>query len=183
MTSLPTLLLLLTATSSMQDTTWVFPEVVALPPEEVVIYIDSDETADAELSTRDQEILTSEVDTNNLDSEGTLYSGKVQEEQMANSWVEEQAAKGADLAIVMGVLGGVLLAAASLLCILFLKPMKKHDTAACLEVVEEWGRLEVEQLVEEGRRERRRLEEEVRRRREEEGGRCNEGFISAEVYV
>ena len=94
MTSLPTLLLLLTATSSMQDTTWVFPEVVALPPEEVVIYIDSDETADAELSTRDQEILTSEVDTNNLDNEGTLYSGKVQEEQMANSWVEDLARPG-----------------------------------------------------------------------------------------
>lgn len=183
MTSLATLLFLVTATSSVQDTTWVFPEVIALPPEEVVIYIDFEETTDAELSKKNQEILTSKVDTKNLDNENTMYSGEMQEEQLANRWVEEQAAKGADLAIVMGVLGGVLLAVASLLCILFLKPMKKHNPAACLEVVEEWGRLEVEQLVEEGRRERRRLEEEVRRSREEEGGRRNEGFISAEVYV
>ena len=99
-TLLLTILLLIGGSESRQskeEALWVVRQVVPLPAEEVVIYIDPEEGVEEK-----------------KDEEGVVF--------LANTSKRET--KTATLPIVMGVVGGVMFAFASLLAVLYLRPIR-----------------------------------------------------------
>ena len=99
-TLLLTILLLIGGSESRQskeEALWVVRQVVPLPAEEVVIYIDPEEGVEEK-----------------KEEEGVVF--------LANTSKRET--KTATLPIVMGVVGGVMFAFASLLAVLYLRPIR-----------------------------------------------------------
>ena len=158
---LPTLLLLLPVSCSresrgQEDRLWVFKEVRSISPEEVVFYIDDEDQDDL------AEDVLEKQDWEDLEQEPVVFLAKTS---------PKAGGVRLELALVLGVVGGVVGVATLLLVTVCIRPRGK------VRRVEDGRRREVEELEEEGRMERRRIEQEVRRRWE------GEAYISPEVYI